>query len=95
MAFDLEPNLAQPCQLRIVQRGMGGTIWAERTLGRTLLRKNSLQLLPSGLPLQYSQGCAIQGKAVGGGQATDNHLPETQSRVNDELVSCAAYRGWR
>ena len=81
-----EPHLAQPRELRIVQRRAGGLIRVERTLGRALLRQNGLHLLPSGLPLPYRQGRVIQGKAVGRGETADYRLPEAQSRVNNELV---------
>ena len=52
-----------------------------------MLCQDGLHLLPTGLPLPYRQGRAIQGEAVGGGQATDYRFPEAQSCVDNDLVS--------
>src|SRR5215218_1273573 len=90
--FDIDADLGQPRELRIFQRGLGGSLWFERTFCRAVLRKNSLHLLESGLPLPHRQGCAIQGKAVRGGKTADDCLPETPDSIDDDLVSRAAHR---
>src|SRR5215217_7960149 len=91
VVFDAEPDLGQPREPRIVQCGLGTTLWAERALGRASLRQHGRHLLPPGLPLPHRKGRTIQGIAVGGGQTADYRFAEAKCRVDNDLVPRAGH----